>query len=277
MLTFPNAAGQILAAIGPSIVPLGVHKVHFDLGAIRLSFASTALGVQVFIGIGPRAAMDKYLPGVHASKSTGTETSAFKVSYDDVPRPAVPNPPTEQGFWAESASGAGTQQITMDLRSGVWVVVIMNANANANAEASVNPQAGFHSELFGAFTAASLIGGIASLILGAGLIVIRASGLVGRRVPSSTLGHRGDKLQNPLIRASCPQRSPPTSWQGRRRFSPTGLCRRDTILQDCPDNWTHSCLAGCGSPSLSPRLLLDSQFSSQAVTRGLYSTSPSAS
>ncbi|POH73593.1 hypothetical protein [Arthrobacter glacialis] len=108
--------------------------------------------------------MDKYLRGVHASKINGIETSAFKVSYDDVPGPAVPNPPTEQGFWAESASGAGTQQITMDLRSGVWVVVIMNANANAN----VNTQAGFPSELFGAFTAASLIGGMASLILGAG-------------------------------------------------------------------------------------------------------------
>lgn len=98
----------------------------------------------MFIGIGARAAMDTYIQGVHTSKITGIETSTFKVSYDDVPEPAVPNPPAEQTFWAESTSGASTQQITMDLRSGAWVAAIMNANANPGA--SVNTQAGFHSE-----------------------------------------------------------------------------------------------------------------------------------
>ncbi|MDD0857783.1 DUF4389 domain-containing protein [Arthrobacter alpinus] len=70
----------------------------------------------------------------------------------------------------------------MDLRSGAWVLVIMNADASPGV--TVNMAAGFHSELFGAITPALLTGGVAALIIGAGLVALGAVGM-GRRVPSS--------------------------------------------------------------------------------------------
>lgn len=161
---------------------LGVETIPFDLGSIRLSAASAAPGGQVFIGIGPKTAVDSYLNGVHATVITGVETQPFRVSYSDVPGQAAPGLPAEQGFWAVQASGSGKQQVTMDLRSGDWVAVIMNADASPGV--TVNMAAGFHSELFGSIAPALLIGGAVVLIIGAGLIALGAVGL-GRRVPSS--------------------------------------------------------------------------------------------
>ena len=167
---------------------LGVDKLPFDLGSIRLDASSTAPGGQVFIGIGPKTEVDSYLNGVHATEVVGIQTSPFRVSYRDAPGSAVPAPPAEQSFWAVSASGPGTQQITMDLRSGDWVVVVMNSDASSGV--TVNMQAGYHSELFAALTPALLIGGAILLIIGAGLIVIGAMGL-GRGLSSSGAGKPG--------------------------------------------------------------------------------------
>ncbi|MBG0738035.1 DUF4389 domain-containing protein [Paeniglutamicibacter antarcticus] len=157
-------------------------SVPFDLGSLRISAAFTAPDGQVFIGVGAKADVEKYLSGVHSTQIIGIKTSPFRVSYSDVPGSAVPTPPAEQSFWAKQASGSGTQQITTDLRSGDWVVVVMNADASAGV--TVNMQAGFRSELFGTLTPALFIGGVALVIIGAGLIAIGAVGL-GRRVSSS--------------------------------------------------------------------------------------------
>lgn len=171
---------------------IGVDKVPFDLGSIRFDATSTAPGGEVFIGIGPKVDVENYLRGVHTTEITGIETSPFRVSYADSPGSAVPTPPAAQSFWAESSSGAGPQQITMDLRGGDWVMVVMNSDATAGV--SVNMQAGFHSELFGALTPALLISGIIFLIIGAGLIVVAAIGL-GRRVPSAKPGTFGPQTE----------------------------------------------------------------------------------
>lgn len=158
---------------------IGADKLPFDLGSVRFGAASTAPGGRVFIGIGPKADVDRYLNGVHATQITGLESSPFRVQYRDVPGSTIPTPPMNQSFWAVSASGPGTQQVTMDLRSGDWVMVVMNTDASAGV--TVNLQAAYRSELFGALTPAFLIVGIAFLIIGAGLIAMGAIGL-GRRV-----------------------------------------------------------------------------------------------
>ncbi|MHA7304211.1 DUF4389 domain-containing protein [Arthrobacter sp. TMN-49] len=162
---------------------IGVNTIPFDLGTIRINAAATTPGGQVFIGIGPRAEVEHYLQGVHTTEITGIRSSPFRVSYSDVPGSAVPTPPAAQRFWAVQSSGAGAQQVTMDVRSGNWVVVIMNADATAGVNVAM--RAGFHSDLFGTLTAALLIGGLVFLIFGVGLTVIGAVGL-GRNVPSSS-------------------------------------------------------------------------------------------
>ncbi len=127
---------------------IGTDTLPFNLGSLRLAAESTAPGGQVFIGIGPKSDVDRYLAGVHTTEITGVETSPFRFQSRDVPGSAVPSPPGGQGFWAASASGPGTQQVTVDLRSGDWVVVVMNADAGAGITA--NLQAAVHSDLFGA-------------------------------------------------------------------------------------------------------------------------------
>ncbi|NVM94235.1 DUF4389 domain-containing protein [Arthrobacter wenxiniae] len=159
----------------------------FDLGRIRLSAASTAPGGQVFIGIGPKTAVENYLSGVHTTEITGVATSPFRVHYRDVPGDSVPTAPAGQHFWTVSAAGPGTQQLTMDLSGGDWVLVIMNADAGAGV--TVNLQGAVHSELLGSMTPALWIGGILLLLMGTALIVLGAI-ILGRGAPHPLSGER---------------------------------------------------------------------------------------
>lgn len=167
---------------------MGVEKLPLVLGRIRLDATPAVPGGQVFVGIGPKAQVQAYLSGIHATQVTGIQTSPFRVSYRDVPGTSTPELPAGQAFWAVSASGPGTQQVTMDLSSGDWVLVVMNADASAGV--AVNMQAGYHSELLGTITPALLIAGIAALLAGAALTILGAIG-VGRGLPRSPAGPAG--------------------------------------------------------------------------------------
>lgn len=157
---------------------IGTDKVPFDLGNFRLSATSSKPGGQVFIGIGPKTDVDRYLSGVNISEITGVESAPFRVQYRDVPGTGSATPPGDQGFWTESASGPGTQEVTMDLRSGNWVVVVMNSDAGTGV--TVNLQAAFHSSLLGTIPPALWIGGLVLLVLGSGLVALGAV-MLGRR------------------------------------------------------------------------------------------------
>ncbi|MEO8222630.1 MAG: DUF4389 domain-containing protein [Specibacter sp.] len=167
---------------------IGIDKIPFDLGSIRLDAASTTPGGEIFLGIGPKAEVENYLNGVHTTRITNIETSPFRVSYRDVAGSAAPMPPLGQDFWAESATGAGTQQLTMEVSGGDWVLVVMNADASAGVNVSMT--AGYRSNFFGVFTTALLIAGSIALVIGAGLIVVGAMG-VGRGLPASVQGRSG--------------------------------------------------------------------------------------
>ncbi|MFJ6416570.1 DUF4389 domain-containing protein [Paeniglutamicibacter sp. NPDC091659] len=175
---------------------IGTDTIPHNLGSLRLSAESTAPGGQVFIGVGPKSDVDRYLAGVHTTEVAGVESSPFRVQYRDVPGTAVPSPPDGQGFWAASASGPGTQQVTVDLRSGDWVVVIMNADASAGITA--NMQAAVRSDLFGAFSPVLWIVGIIALAIGAGLVALGAV-VLGR-------GTRGQSVSGPATGKEYPAR-----------------------------------------------------------------------
>ncbi|GAA1497630.1 DUF4389 domain-containing protein [Paeniglutamicibacter kerguelensis] len=175
----------------------------FNLGSLRLAAESTAPGGQVFIGIGPKSDVDRYLGGVHTTEITGVETSPFRFQSRDVPGAAVPSPPSGQDFWAASASGPGIQQVTVDLPSGDWVVVIMNADAGAGITANV--QAAVRSELFGALNTGLWIGGIIALVIGAGLIALGAI-LLGRRTRAPGTGTPGQPSADLAARKDYPAR-----------------------------------------------------------------------
>jgi hypothetical protein len=156
----------------------------FDVGNIRIRAESVSEGKDVFIGIAPQGEVERYLAGSNYSELLEVNYRPFRAEYREVEGSAQPGPPTEQGFWTASASGAGQQEIDWNIQPGTWSVVVMNADATQGL--AVDLQAGFRSELFGPIAAGLLIGGIVLLIIGVPLLIFGAIGL-GRHqaTPSS--------------------------------------------------------------------------------------------
>lgn len=153
-----------------------------DVGSIRVGAESAIPGKDVFLGIAPRADMDRYLAGTNYSELRDVRFRPFKVEYREVQGTAQPALPETQDFWAASASGAGEQELDWNIEPGNWSVVVMNADASPGVAADL--QAGFRSELFGPIAAGLLATGAILLVLGVPLLVLGAHGL-GRHTPVS--------------------------------------------------------------------------------------------
>jgi hypothetical protein len=111
---------------------------------LRLQVTEPGSDSQVFVGIGPAAAVDAYLGGVAHDEITGLvngNTPVYRTSAGSAPAAE----PAEQTFWAAKASGVGTQQLSWSPTNGRWAVVIMNADGSPNltAAATVEIRAGF--------------------------------------------------------------------------------------------------------------------------------------
>jgi hypothetical protein len=84
----------------------------------------------LFIGIGPQAEVARYLGNVAHANVQDIDFDPFRATYLSVSGGAPQAPPTEQSFWAASASGVGTQTLTWKVREGDWSVVLMNADGS---------------------------------------------------------------------------------------------------------------------------------------------------
>jgi hypothetical protein len=92
----------------------------------------------LFIGIGPQAAVAKYLGTVAHADVQDIDFDPFRATYLPVTGGAPGGPPTDQRFWAASASGVGTQTLTWKVREGDWSVVLMNADGSRGVAADVD-------------------------------------------------------------------------------------------------------------------------------------------
>jgi hypothetical protein len=150
-----------------------------DLATVRLSVAAQN-GAPLFVGIGRERDVDRYLAGVAHAEVNDIHVRPFRVTYR-VERGGAPSArPGAQHFWAASSQGAGNQNLTWDLESGRWVVVVMNANASrgVGADVSVGVKADWVLPV-----GIGLLGGFAVLLIaGTILLVVGAAGL-GRRMP----------------------------------------------------------------------------------------------
>jgi hypothetical protein len=149
-------------------------------GSILIRGSAADPAKQVFIGIGPQAAVATYLADVQHSEITDVRFSPFQAQYRAVPGSRTPARPLDQGFWTASATGAGTQELKWDLRPGDWAVVIMNADASRPV--AVDLQAGARSDLLWPVFVGLLISGLLLLAVGVPLIVAGAAGL-GQALP----------------------------------------------------------------------------------------------
>jgi hypothetical protein len=106
-------------------------------GKVRIRGESSG-AKTLFMGIGPEAAVAKYLGTVAHANVEDIEFDPFRVTYLPVAGGAPQGPPTDQPFWAASASGVGTQTLTWKVRDGDWSVVLMNADGSRGVAANLD-------------------------------------------------------------------------------------------------------------------------------------------
>ena len=108
------------------------------LGTVRVDVESLT-GRPAFVGIGPRAEVDRYLGDAGRSEVTDFANGAPR--YEVHPGGGPPSRPGAQDFWASQSEGRGLQRADWDVEGDSWSVVVMNADASrgiaVDAEAGV--------------------------------------------------------------------------------------------------------------------------------------------
>src|SRR6476620_1574354 len=140
-------------------------------GKVRIR-GESAGGKMLFMGIAPEAAVAKYLGPVAHANVENLDFDPFRVTYLPVTGGTPQGPPTEQRFWAASASGVGTQTLTWKVREGDWSVVLMNADGSRPMVADIDLGAKLSFLLWLAI--GLLLGGVFVLVGSTALIVLAA-------------------------------------------------------------------------------------------------------
>jgi hypothetical protein len=145
-----------------------------DLGEVRLTVDSSA-DKPVFVGIARTSDVSRYLHGTSYTSVTDVDYSPFHASYRDHGGDRRPALPADQGFWAASAQGTGTQTVAWDLEDGDWSVVVMNADGTRGVDTEVSAGAKL-----------PFLGTLAWISLGGALVLLIAAGTLlylGVRTP----------------------------------------------------------------------------------------------
>ena len=144
-------------------------------GEVRIRVTATSPGQPVFVAIGPAGDVSRYLAGLSYASVT-----AF--GEHDVTQhlgTAVPEPPSTALQWAAQERGAGTQTLRWTVRSGDWMMVVMNPDGAPGV--TVRADAGVSSPVLPALASALLVAGLTAGLIGAALVVIPARLAAGRR------------------------------------------------------------------------------------------------
>ena len=104
------------------------------LARIRLEGESAEPGTELFLGIGPKQAVEEYLRGVEHDVVVDVEIDPFDVEYRHEVGTRTPAPPASQTFWAASGTGG----VEWDVDEGNWVAVVMNADVSRGLVAEVS-------------------------------------------------------------------------------------------------------------------------------------------
>jgi hypothetical protein len=169
------------ALVSPAGSIEGTSGAQTVLGSVRLRFTATPAGTghQLFLGIGPASAVDRYLNGVSHDVATDVSVEPFHLTLARHRGTVTPTPPGSQPFWVAKASGTHPT-LTWTVTSGSYRVVVMNTDAAApvafagGLDLTIPHSFGIGIGL--------LIGGIVLILIGIVLIVLGAR---ARRRPQS--------------------------------------------------------------------------------------------
>ena len=119
------------ALVSPAGSIQGASGAQTVVGSVRLRITATPTGAghQLFLGIGPASAVDRYLSGVSHVVATDVSVTPFHLTLARQGGTATPPPPGSQSFWVAKASGNHPTLLTVT--SGSYRVVAMNADAAA--------------------------------------------------------------------------------------------------------------------------------------------------
>jgi hypothetical protein len=113
----------------------GTQDVTDALGhpSVRISADSVRADRNVFVGVGPKAQVDRYLAG--APIDTEHDFSVEPWNLDKTAREgtARPKPPATQSFWVAKSAGS-TAALDWKVRDGNWRVVVMNADGSRGVQ-----------------------------------------------------------------------------------------------------------------------------------------------
>jgi hypothetical protein len=121
-----SSAGSALATEPTELGSSGVGWLYGPglLGKVRIKVEPTNPGSTLFVGIGPSAAVDRYLAGVNHTLIT----DYFGDKTQEIGGGKPGASPAKQYFWVASTAGVGARTLLWSPKDGSWSVVVMNAD-----------------------------------------------------------------------------------------------------------------------------------------------------
>jgi len=152
------------------------------LGTVRLRLDPARPETPIFAGIGPTADVASYLEGVPRDSIRDIELSPDRVLYRRVPGEAAPQPPGEEPFWVAQVTTDTEDELTWEVESGDWTVVLMNADASRGVD--VDARLGIKIDWLLPALMGMLVAGVVILAGGAVLVIFGGRGLARRDEPT---------------------------------------------------------------------------------------------
>ncbi|HET9444186.1 MAG TPA: DUF4389 domain-containing protein [Acidimicrobiales bacterium] len=110
-------------------------SIDNPLGTVRLRVAGGE--APLFVGIGRRGDVDRWLSGVRHERVTGPALGPLDSATTVVGGDRTPTSPLDQAFWVAATAGSGRQTLVWPSEGGRWTVVVMNADARPEVSARV--------------------------------------------------------------------------------------------------------------------------------------------
>jgi hypothetical protein len=147
------------------------------VGQPKIKLSLTGATGEVFVGVGPAQAVERYLAGSNIDRTVDLEVEPFHLTTQRRSGSATPPAPGTQNFWAAQASGT-TASIDWKIQDGSYRIVVMNVDASPGVD-TTGTLALTVPNLFAIGVGALTLGAVIA-ILGVVLLIVGARMRVGR-------------------------------------------------------------------------------------------------
>jgi hypothetical protein len=137
--------------------------------SVRISADSVRSDRNVFVGVGPKAQVDRYLAGAPIDTVHDFSVDPWNLDKSARPGTAKPKPPATQSFWVAKSSGSSAA-IDWKVRDGSWRVVVMNSDGSRGV--ATMSEVAVKIPHLATLALIALIAGVVALIGGIALIAV---------------------------------------------------------------------------------------------------------